>query len=787
VRHWLTPALALLGLLALFLGHLADPDALLAARDIPIFHLPLATALKEGIVEGLPSWNPHIHGGQPVLSNPNYAAFYPPTWILLLAPPHYAISLMVLLHAAAGFVGAFVFARRLGCSRGPALFAGTAFAFGGASLATTNLLTTFCGLAWLPWILWSIDRWIADETTGWLSRKAIFPACAFALQFFSGQPVIVMITGLAAFALALTAGRRRTLAIRRLAVVGALALLLATAQLLPTSLRLQETPRSGGLAAERALEWSTAPPRLLELIMPRFWGDPMRIDEDLYFGWSINDRQYPYLVSIYSGQLVILLAACALALWRVRHRGAWLLMIGAGLFLALGDQNPLMAGLARFTPLLSQIRYPEKFMLLVTSALVFAAALGWQRLLDEREKDRPALEDFPLALSSCITLVYVVLLVVLWQRPDVGEWFTRVHSPVIPGAERLESALSFFRSELAAGMIVSLLSCAVFALHRWRSIPRGALLWVTLLVLTADLFYYNRSLTPTVAAADLLEPPQALENLDPASGRLFTERSIAGAPGVIFRGLRPGPAAIWDQYENAVPYIASLWGFSYAIHDDFDLMATAPARDAAGALESAWRDPIAAQRVLGAWNVQYLARSRPLEEILEDRLENRNRGQISVSENPYAQSRYRFEQSVTLHGDSESAAAADRASGHEHAHWIAPPGTPRPTGAELDAEIIEVVESPASSRILYRSGSVAPLTIARTWHRGWRAGIDGSPTTTYRTSLGMIGVFVPPGEHLLELSFREPSTLPAIVISLLGFTTVLVVFAVGGRRTSNAG
>lgn len=361
MRRVLTPALLLVALLALFLGHLADPDSLLAARDIPVFHLPLRTALLQATEVGLPTWNAGIHGGQAILSNPNYAAFYPPTWLMLLVPVHYSISLVILLHAAIAFFGARRLARHLGCSPGPALMAGVGFAFGGAALATTNLLTTFCGLAWMPWILYGCDRWFSAGGTRWISRRAVLPTAAFALQILAGEPVVVLTTGLAASALALAARDGKTLRVTRLAVICLLAVLLTAVQLLPTYLRLADTPRADGLDLDGVLAWSTSPWRFVETVWPRAWGDPMRIDEDLFFGWSLHDRQYPYLVSIYSGQLILFFALGALALWRVRHRFAWLAMIGGGIFLATGAHNPVIPWLGHFVPFLRRFAIPRSF------------------------------------------------------------------------------------------------------------------------------------------------------------------------------------------------------------------------------------------------------------------------------------------------------------------------------------------------------------------------------------------------------------------------------------------
>ena len=126
---------------AALLAPLLDPRRLLTVRDLPFFHLPLRQALVSLAHLGeLPEWNRWIHGGQPILSDPNYAAFYPPTWLALVVPVHYSLHLLAMLHSALALVGAWRLARRLGCAPPSAAMAAMAFAGSGWLL---SLLGTF--------------------------------------------------------------------------------------------------------------------------------------------------------------------------------------------------------------------------------------------------------------------------------------------------------------------------------------------------------------------------------------------------------------------------------------------------------------------------------------------------------------------------------------------------------------------------------------------------------------------------------------------------------------------
>ena len=66
MRRRLSGALSLtLGVagLALLYGHLLAPGRALVDRDVPFLHLPLLTDLARLARQGLPYWNPLIHGG----------------------------------------------------------------------------------------------------------------------------------------------------------------------------------------------------------------------------------------------------------------------------------------------------------------------------------------------------------------------------------------------------------------------------------------------------------------------------------------------------------------------------------------------------------------------------------------------------------------------------------------------------------------------------------------------------------------------------------------------------
>ncbi|HXO27834.1 MAG TPA: hypothetical protein VOA80_10845, partial [Thermoanaerobaculia bacterium] len=160
--------------LALLFGRLLSPGRALANRDILLFHLPLRVCFRNLVAGGvLPLWNPWLNGGQPILSNPSYAAFYPPTWLALPLPPEYALSVLAMLHAAIAFAGAWRLARRLGAGKGAAALAAVGYTGSGALLSLLEAYTLFCSMAWLPWVLALGDDALRRPAGGTWRRPAL--------------------------------------------------------------------------------------------------------------------------------------------------------------------------------------------------------------------------------------------------------------------------------------------------------------------------------------------------------------------------------------------------------------------------------------------------------------------------------------------------------------------------------------------------------------------------------------------------------------------------------------
>ncbi len=774
-RRALKPLLAALPFLALAGGWLAAlfapllaPGRALANRDIVLFHLPLRVCFARLARHGLPLWNPFLNGGQPILSNPSYAAFYPPSWLVLALPPARALSVLVVLHAGVAFAGAFHLARRLGASRGAAALAALGYSGSGASLSLISAFTLFCSMAWFPWFLAWGDAALGATARRERLRAALWAGGALALQLLNGEPATVLVSGFGLLCLALprlvgALRERRRSGVLAVLVAAALpvavAVALALVQLLPTLGRLADSPRAGGLPSAQATTWSAPPERLVELVFPRFYGDPARDQENLYFGWHLNDRDYPYVLSIYPGLLLVVLGLSALLHWPVPRRAGLALaaLLGAGL--ALGRHNPLYEALRRTVPALGLLRFPEKFVILAVAALVFAGALGWQRLQDERAAGRLTSADFPLALSLVFLALAAGLTACLYLRPTLAPWIVRAHGAPRPTAAAVARGVAFLRAEGGWAIGTAAAVALLLALCRAPWPSRRALTVAAVALLAADLWHYDRGLIRTLPAAAYEQPPAAAAPLLPARDRIYVQPAPSGRPDFVLRGGDPGLSLVRTQLERLDPYSGSLWGLAYAGNEDYDLMATGWARLALVVLRAEEvRQPDLARRFLGAWNVGTIFLRRPPAEWLPEAAAGAPPRPARAFPNPYRLPRYRFVPRVNFHPSYASALAVARQQGYaveRNEHCVGPERAPAIVDYPARPELLSLADSGGRLEVHYRSASAAFFTFATTFDPGWQAAVDTAPVTAWPTAACQIGVELPAGEHRLVLAYRD--------------------------------
>ncbi len=304
-------------------------------RDNFSTHYPIkalsAAAFRSGEI---PYWNFQLAGGQPLAGNSNTLTFYPLNVLYLFLPVHVAFNLHFLLHVAAGVAAMRALCRARGISPRAASFAALVYALSGVVVSATCFYNLIIAVAMVPLALLAVER-----------RSAPLLGAAFGLLLLGAEPVTIAGAGIA---VAIAAWRRVPI----LTIVKAvfLALVIASPQLLAFWEIAGDVERTGGMPAEVVLNHSLSPLRIAEIFVWPFSG-------------VLNEAGGADRARLFSTIFIGIIAIPALV-----RRSRYVAIALVTLFLA--SANPIVTAAVAQVDWLRFGRYPEKFVIPLTVALV---------------------------------------------------------------------------------------------------------------------------------------------------------------------------------------------------------------------------------------------------------------------------------------------------------------------------------------------------------------------------------------------------------------------------------
>jgi hypothetical protein len=320
-------------------------------RDNFSTHFPIKAVSAAAFRAGeIPYWNFHTGGGQPLAGNPNALTFYPDNFLYLFLPAHAAFNLHFLIHLVAGWFAMRALSR--------SSFGAWMYSLSGLAVSMTAFYNLAVAFALIPLALWAAQR-----------GSAVLLGGAFGLMALAGEPVTILS---AAVAVAIVARMHPI----RLAAAVALALVIASPQIIAWREIAGEVERVRGFSATTALNASLEPLRLLEIIAV-----PLR---------SLGQGQ-DLFITLFLG--IIVLPA-------VVQRSRWTIVAAAALFLALGRFNPVVRWAVETFDGVRIARYPEKFAVVLVVALVVLSARYYER--SRWKRIWGPLTVVPLAVSAVV-------------------------------------------------------------------------------------------------------------------------------------------------------------------------------------------------------------------------------------------------------------------------------------------------------------------------------------------------------------------------------------------------
>ncbi|HVT01981.1 MAG TPA: YfhO family protein [Thermoanaerobaculia bacterium] len=708
-------------------------------RDLTSVYFPMKSLVRDALLSGeLPYWNRAYGAGQPMAANPEYEIFYPPQLLILIGPVDFGFRLHILFHLYLAGATMYLLLRSLSATRAASIFGALSFVFGGLILSTISLLPLLFPMAWMPLLIWCSRRAFHAPSAPTIAAASM----TLGMIGLVGEPVSFLISLLLLFGVGTYylvkvrgAGWKGSLATTGIVVAAALAI--ASVQIVPAWGHLKDSVRSRGITDQTGTFWSLPLARPLELFFPNLFGanDPQHSVFQMSRIYPVEG--VPYFYSIYPGLVVILLFAAAVSL---RKKGSTLCLLATSisLLLAFGAHTPLWS-MKRVIPVLSSLRYSEKFVMVPALIIPILAAMAWSAILGGDE----ALRKRGLVLACAFSLVSGSIFLATLRLPD-GK-----------GADFLRAGF------LAAGLVLVLLIVP--------SRPRVATGLMTILLL-ADLLSLSRSITPTFPRGFFNEMPPLAREIRSDRYRIFHEaawfeKTPLGRPYLL------DPVGRHWMWRNGVfPITGNGWGVQSVLDQDIDqtlLLNSTDFLNTAIALRRQ-NDESGLEKLLSMSNVKWRAYYRPFEMVARESGGSIEDSVPVVFRPRGTNERYYFADRIVTSRNPEEMVAALQV------------GTARSAFADLPARtpasgiVRKITERPNSAEVLVDvSPGTGFLVASVTAHRYWSAAIDGTPVQIHTTNMAYQGLAVSQGRHRITFRYRNPLIDICGVISGLSVLLVL--------------
>lgn len=377
-------------------------------RDLTFYALPMKTFMMERVLSGaFPLWTPHISTGMPFFAELSHQVLYPFNLLFLLlgandsslqGAAYYGLSLFGAFHGLFAMVALWLLARTLGLSRFIAFWTASLYGFSGYVLSITDNVNYLPATVWIPLGLFALFRGIAVRS----HRYTVLLGGCLALMYLAGDTFNPMVMcGTVGIVLVgqwvqgyLERKKTQPETTESPALICptpyllshclggiALGLMLAAVQLLPAYELVQLSVRHQPLSFGEATLWSFPPERLVEFILPFFYGS--KYPSPHFLGMFLYPQfREPWVDSVYLGLIPVFFALVGMSA-RQWNSCFWALVLVLSLGLSFGSFVDYYPMLFKFLPMLQFHRYPEKYILWTTLSLVMLAGIGAQLVFDQ--------------------------------------------------------------------------------------------------------------------------------------------------------------------------------------------------------------------------------------------------------------------------------------------------------------------------------------------------------------------------------------------------------------------
>jgi hypothetical protein len=430
---------ALLVLLILFFSKILFTDKIIRAPDIiNEFYWGVDWVKKQSFwslfnIDLHASWNDLVNGGTTDGGGgvSNQFLFYR-SLIFYLFPAPSCVAWFIVLQLFFGAAGTYCYCRLIGAGRIGSFLAGVIFALAPeiASLINAGHVMKIATITFAPWAFYFFEK-------GFLTRRVFFflaTAFVLGLQFFNTHWQIAFYTCLsigiygilrsAGIFIAERHGGKRVFAklLGLNLVVMFFFLSTVAISLVPLANWAQDTNRGaesganqghGGLDREEAMAWSMPPEEVAAFVIPGAFGisrqeagaNPPNITS-YYWGRMVFTQTLSYM-----GLLPWLLLPLPLLFRRDKYTWLALCAIIGGVLFSMGKYTPLYELLYDHFPGINRFRVPKMMMFMPVLGLCVTTAKGMDCLLDQDVRDSRAFKRYVLGVLAVPFLLFALLAV----------------------------------------------------------------------------------------------------------------------------------------------------------------------------------------------------------------------------------------------------------------------------------------------------------------------------------------------------------------------------------------
>lgn len=710
----------------LFFARFLTGDLIIAFKDLSRYFYPLRWLMVAQVKAGhLPLWNPYIFCGFPLLATLQVCFFYPLTAIYYLLPFNLAFNWYIILHyfLAACFMYAMLKHFKLGWSA--SFFGGFIFAFSGYLLSVSNMNTSLSSVIWLPLLVMVWDRIVRADGSQRLNVAA--SAVLLALMFLGGEPTIFYVTFWFLFFYTLVFAQNKLKSCARLFGAALLSLGLIAIQLIPflELARLSDRVVRTGF---EVVSFRSFPPReLMNFIFPYFFGNPAQFGgfTETLLGKTYQD----WLITPYLGVLPLILTLFAgrnkltIFLWSAA---------GAALLLAFGGYSPFYRLIYFTVPGFSLIRYPVKYLFLVTFCLTFLSALGFERLVSEQGEKRLLRIFAPLTLPLSIFSLFC-----FFFSNNIISSISKTYPANIPPVffEILAGIIKFNLLSIYNLTFYLLAFCLLLAAVYWQRLSRPVFAAALILLSGADLLASGAPImVPAPAQVFSFVPPNyAFLLKDKGLNRFFYTPEIADANRVIAG--ENYAVALFNAKDN----LAADWPVPYQLFDFAGYESIEPYK-----FSQFYRQAFRSGRLkknykyLRLFNVKYVVAGEPL----------------PLAGLKLLRHKYSYGRNVYLYEDAK----------------VLPRAYLLNAGNEPDFKIGQVTFEdyrPGFMRLNVSAARPARLFLSEANYPGWRAFVDSRRTKILVANDFFQAIDLPAGRHEVKFVYEPLSLKIGAGISLL--------------------